>query len=54
MNKNCLLEKPNCKENCARCGWNPEESERRERAIAQNEFTTGEDGLKRLIIKREG
>ena len=54
MNKNCLLADPDCKGNCGRCGFNPEEAERRERALAQNGLTTGADGLERLIIKREG
>lgn len=54
VNRNikCLLQDPDCKENCARCGWNPDEVERREIELAKNGLTTGEDGLQRLIIKR--
>jgi hypothetical protein len=52
--KICLLEEPNCKGNCGRCGWNQDEAERREREIAENGLTPCEDGLERLIIKREG
>lgn len=51
--KECLLQDPDCKEDCARCGWNPDEAERRAIELAKNRLTTGEDGLQRLIIKRE-
>lgn len=54
MSNNCLLEEPNCKGQCAHCGWNPKEAERRERALAQNGLTICKDGLARVIIKREG
>lgn len=53
MNNNCLLVDSNCNGNCAHCGWNPEEAERREKAIAENGLTVCEDGLKRLNIKQE-
>ena len=37
---------------CAQCGWNPEEIERRKTAIRNGEMVRGEDGLRRLIVKR--
>ncbi len=48
----CLLYDPDCKEDCARCGWHQDEAERREIELAKNGLTAGEDGLQRLIIKR--
>jgi hypothetical protein len=54
VNKNCLLEDPNCKRNCANCGWNPKEAERRKKEFVKNGLTLCKDGLHRIVIKREG
>lgn len=53
MANNCSLEKPNCKRDCARCGWNPEEAERRKIELRKNGLTLCNDGLHRMIVKRK-
>lgn len=42
----------NCK-NCVSCGFNLEEQKRRQKMIAENQFTVRYDGLKRLVITRK-
>lgn len=55
--KKCSLElrSANCNEkDCDTCGWNPDVAEARNAVIAANGLTKGPDGLRRLIIKKEG
>lgn len=48
----CLLEDRECKGNCANCGWNPREAERRQKEFHRRGLTRCADGLYRLVIKR--
>jgi hypothetical protein len=52
----CLLGKDassKCSNGCALCGWNQEEHTIRKKAIINGELKCGDDGLKRLYIKKE-
>ena len=57
MSNHCLLGKtgtsPHCRHACSSCGWSPEVEEARNAEIAANGLTTGPDGLRRLIIRKE-
>ena len=54
----CLLDEANrsaeCKNRCARCGWNPDVVKARNAKIAANGLTKGPDGVSRLIIQKGG
>lgn len=39
---------------CANCGWRSDNAEERHRRIKEEGLQTGEDGLRRLIIKKKG
>lgn len=52
--RKCLLKEANCDMRCAICGWNKEVEERRNKLLAEKGLTLCSDGLKRLVIKREG
>lgn len=53
MAHKCLLDNPDCKENCGRCGWDSMEEKRRKKQLEKDGLTTCKNGLRRLIIERE-
>ena len=59
MGIRCLLEKTPGRDGCvitecAGCGWREEVERERREQIRQGKFETGEDGLRRIIIKKKG
>ncbi len=50
---NCLLAEPVCEGNCGKCGWDKETDEERKKQLAKQGLTLCEDGLRRLVVKRE-
>lgn len=43
-----------CKGACGSCGWNAKVTKARNAQIAANGLTEGPDGVRRLIIRKEG
>lgn len=54
--RSCMLAARNCPipRYCARCGWYPEEAERRKRRIRAGLLIPNKDGLARLILWKKG
>jgi hypothetical protein len=53
MENKCILENPFCKRNCGHCGWNPTETEMRNKQLSENGLTPNRKGLLRLVIVRD-
>ena len=43
-----------CEFDCGNCGHNPKEIKRRQELLKKNGFTVDENGIRRLVITKEG